>query len=282
MDVERSLNVTVAPPAVHDAALTNVVISALEAAELRALGYAFVLDLQTMKYGAWRADENVYPASVIKVPIMAEAFRQYSVGMVRATDRVTVTAANETTTWGTSPFKPGTVATVEELVDRMITHSDNVATNQLMDVLRRENVTDYMRRLGLSTFLLGRKLSGSDPLINDPEMVGRNRLPPDEVGTLLSLIATDRLPGSASQREIMSRCIHAEKVVPGLRPGDIFMHKTGETSEQSHDAGILQTAQGNKYVVVLYTTPEPKPDDSDADHVNPHMARWMSEVRAAL
>lgn len=269
-------------PIQQDSALTAMVVAALDAAELRAYGYAFVLDLQTMKYGAWKADENVYPASVIKVPIMAEAFRQYSIGMIRPSDEVTVSAANETTTWGVSPFGPRTVARIDELVERMITHSDNVATNQLIDVLQRENVTSYMRRLGLATFLLGRKLSGSEPLIADPKMVGRNRLPPEEIGALLSLIAMDRLPGSAEQRAIMARCIHAEKFVPGLRPGDVLMHKTGETSEQSHDAGILQTEQGNKYVVVLYTSPEPKPDDSDADHVNPQMTRWMREVRAAL
>jgi len=264
------------------AALTDAVVAALETSGLREIGYALVLDLETMQYGAWRADADVYPASVIKVPIMAEAFRQFSAGAITPADRVTITEANQTTTWGESPFAAGTHAALGELVDRMITHSDNVATNQLMDVLRRERVTEYMRSLGLRTFLLGRKLSGSEPLIEDPEKVGRNRLPPDEIAMLLGLIATDRIAGSAQQREIMSRCVHADKLVPGLLPGDRLMHKTGETSEHSHDAGILETAEGKRYVIALYTTPEPKPDDSDADHVNPQMAAWMRAVRTAL
>ena len=273
-----STALTVAP----DPALTNDVIAALDVASLREIGYAYVLDLQTMGCGQWRADTPVYPASVIKVPIMAEAFRQFEDGMLDPESIVTVSATNETTTWGISPFVPGTTATVRELVDRMVTHSDNVATNQLMDVLGRERVTAYMRELGLRTFLLGRKLSGSEPLIEDPGMVGRNRLPPAEIGALLALIAGDRVPGAAAQREIMRRCVHAEKLVPALRAGDVFVHKTGETSKESHDAGILYTAEGKRYVVVLYTTPEPKPDDSDADHVNPQITLWMRTLREAL
>ncbi len=225
---------------------------------------AFVCDVQSMGYGAWQADADIYPASVIKVPIMAEVFHQYETGALDPNDRVVVTANNQTTTDQPTPFATGYVATVEQLVELMITHSDNVATNQLMDVVLRECVTDFMRRCGLRTFLLGRKLSGSEPLIDDPEMVGRNRLPAEEIALLLALIATDAIPGAAHQREILLRCIDAEKLVPGLRPGDRFMHKTGETSTVSHDAGILSTADGKNYVVVLYCSVEAAPDGSEA------------------
>ncbi len=282
MEPQGTLNVSIALPVAADPRLTQQVLAALDAAALRDIGYAFVLDLQSMRYGAWRDDVDIYPASVIKVPIMAEVFRQYAEGTIAASDRITLTESNQTTTYGVSPFTTGVVATIDELVERMVTHSDNVATNQLMDVVRRERVTDSMRELGLLTFLLGRKLSGSEPLIEDREAVGRNRLPPNEVGALLALIATDAIPGASKQRQILKRCIHAEKLVPGLRDGDVFMHKTGETSALSHDAGILRTAEGKAYVIVLYTTPEPKPDDSDADHVNPQMTQWMRALRAAL
>jgi beta-lactamase class A len=267
---------------VQDADLDRAILDALEASALAQAGYAYVADLDAMRFGAYRADEIIYPASVIKVPIMAEAFRQAEAGELRLDDVVTVTESNQTTTWGESPFPAGSRATVGDLVERMITHSDNVATNQLFDVLRRERVTSYMHELGLPMFVLGRKLSGSDPLIIDSEMTGRNRLPPREIGVLLTLIATDAVPAAARQREILHRCVHNDKLVPALREGDVFMHKTGETSDLSHDAGILKTAQGKTYVVVLYTTPEPKGGDSDADHVNPQMSEWMRSLRARL
>jgi beta-lactamase class A len=282
MEPEGTLILSIASSAAAEPRLTQAVVDALDDAQLRGIGYAYVLDLQSMEYGEWRADANVYPASVIKVPIMAEAFHQYAQGLVRPSDVVTVTESNQTTTWGVSPFPADVTATVDDLVERMVTHSDNVATNQLMDVLGRDRVTAYMHELGLETFLLGRKLSGSDPLIDDPEMTGRNRLPPVEIGALLALIAAERIPGASRMREIMRLCVHADKLAQGLRAGDVFMHKTGETSEHSHDAGILQTVNGKRYVVVLYTTPEPKPDNSDADHVNPQMMRWMRTLRESL
>ena len=268
---------------VPDTELDHAISGALDASGLREIGYAYVADLHAMRFGAYRADEVIYPASVIKVPIMAETFRQAEAGELRLDDVVTVTQSNQTTTWGgESPFRAGTKATVRDLVDRMITHSDNVATNQLFDVLRRERVTAFMRELGLPTFFLGRKLSGSEPLVVDDEMTGRNRLPPHEIGTLLTLIATDAVPAAAQQREILVRCLHNEKLAPALCDGDIFMHKTGETSDLSHDAGILKTAQGKSYVVVLYTNPESRGDDTEADHVNPQMTEWMRSLRAHL
>jgi beta-lactamase class A len=266
----------------EDPALTRAVIDALDASGLRAIGHAVVIDLDSMTFGSWRGDDDIYPASVVKVPIMAEAFRRYSDGSLDPESPVTISASNLTTTWGESPFAAHSVSTVGALVERMITHSDNVATNQLIDVLRRERVTLYMHELGLPTFLLGRKLSGSEPLVEDVEMVGRNRLPPMEIATLLALIATDRVEGAAAQREIMRRCVDDEKLVPGLRPGDRFMHKTGETGDHSHDAGILETADGRRHVIVLYTTPEPKPDGTDADHVDPQITEWMREIRTSL
>jgi beta-lactamase class A len=265
-----------------DRELDDRIRAALVAATLQDSGYAYIADLDRMRYGSFRADANIYPASVIKVAVMAEAYHRYADGSLTPGQAVIVSDANQTTTAEASPFAPGYRATVQELVELMVSRSDNIATNQLLDVLRRENITAYMHELGLSTFLLGRKLSGSEPLIGDPEAAGRNRLPPEEIGRLLTFIARDQIPGAAAQREILGRCVHNEKLVPGLAPGDRFMHKTGETDETSHDAGILVTAEGRTFAIVLYTTPVPQPDRSDARRVDPLMTTWMRAVRAAL
>jgi len=262
--------------------LDERVLAALAAASLKEIGYAYVLDLDRSLFGAYRADANIYPASVIKAAVMAEAFRQFADGTIGPDQTVVVSGANQTTTAEPTPFEPGYLATIRELVEFMITRSDNIATNQLLDVVRREHVTASMRELGLSTFLMGRKLSGSEPLIVDAEMVGRNRMPPEEIGRLLALIACDAVPGAAEQRRILAGCVHNDKLVPGLSPGDRFLHKTGETDEQSHDAGILVTASGRRHVIVLYTTPEPLPDHSDARHADASITAWMRALRTTL
>ncbi len=268
--------------AVADATMTQTLVDGLRSAALENIGAAFLLNLESLRYSEWRSDLNIYPASLIKVPIMAEAFHQYQAGVLRPDQRVVISRSNQTTTAEATPLKENYVATVAEMVDLMITRSDNVATNQLMDVLGREAVTAYMHTLGLSTFLLGRKLSGSDPLIEDAEMVGRNRFPPAEAGRLLALIALDLIPGAQAQRDILAGCVDNDKLVPGLRVGDAFMHKTGQTSTENHDAGILNTSEDRRYVVVLYTTPQPNADRSLTSHVNGQMADFMRAVRTAL
>lgn len=266
----------------RDEQLDRKILSALEVSGLNLGASAFVCDLGAMRYGQWRARENVYPASVIKVAIMAEVFHRYERGSLRADSPVTIDARNQTTSAGPAPFVPGYCTTVGELVEFMIVFSDNVATNQLMDLLGRQSVTAYMHALGLEEFLLGRKLSGCEPLVEDPDMLGRNRLPAFELGRLLQLLACDALPHSAEQRRLLRLCDDGKKLVPGLRPTDVFMHKTGETSAVSHDAGILVTADGARYVVVLYCEVEPKPDGSDASWINPAMTAWMRALREDL
>ena len=243
---------------------------------------AYLCDVASGRRGELRSDADVYPASVVKVPIMAETFRRYADGTLRPDETVVVNARNLTATSGPAPLRPGYEATVQELVALMIAHSDNVATNQLIDVLRREHVTAYMRSLGLVSFMLGRKLSGSEPLIDDPEQVGRNRLPAREIGALLARIASDGIDGAADQRRILATCVDGGKLAAGLRQRDRFMHKTGETSQVSHDAGILETPGGRRHVVVLYCEVIPTPDRRDADFANPFMARWMRVVREGV
>ncbi len=260
-------------PAASDA-LGRTVRAGLERAGLPDDVSAYVLALDRMAFGAWNPDDDIYPASVIKVAIMAEAFARRDAGDLAFDDRIAIDAGNLTTTAEPTPLDAGRSASIAELVALMIERSDNIATNQLIDLLRRERVTASMRSLGLRDFLLGRKLSGSEPLVDDPEMAGTNRLSAHDIARLLLLIATDAVPAAREQRAMLRGCVHNDKLAPGLRAGDSFMHKTGETSSVSHDAGILRTAEGREYVVVLYT----RGDES----INPRMTAWMRAVRDAL
>ena len=135
----------------------------------------------------------------------------------------------------------------------MLARSDNVATNVLIDVLGRESITRFCAGLGLSATVVRRKLSGSLPLIDDPgrpgpqRASGRRRRAPSP-----SHRARRASPAAAWLLDVLSRQEWNGKLNGGLQPGDRFAHKTGDTDEVSHDGGILTTAEGLRYVVVLY------------------------------
>ncbi len=197
---------------------------------------------------------SIYPASMIKTPIAAALAVDFDAGRCRPDDRKIVAAANMTANDDVSPLVPGYSATLEELAFRMITRSDNVATNELIDVVERDRVNIAMRALGLDETHVRRKLSGSDPLIDDPQAAGRNTHPAGDAARLFAAIATDAAPRSAWLRSLLEQQIWNTKITRGLTDGDRFAHKTGDTSEVSHDGGILETSGGRRYVVVVYTT----------------------------
>ena len=176
---------------------------------------------------------------------------------------MTVDARNATVNDAPSPMAPGYRTTVEELTTFMLQRSDNVATNQLYDVLGRDRATADVRALGYAATAFRRKLSGALPLIDDPEATGRNTLPAAEAARLLAAIAEDRIPEAAALRRILATSWWDAKLSRGLEPGDAFAHKTGDTDEVSHDGGILTLPGGARWVIVVYTE-LPSSDEHDA------------------
>ncbi len=97
------------------------------------------------------ADE-LYPlASVVKVPILVEAFHQIADNRLRLDDRWTVTKDLGTIGSGLLPsFDNGLTPTVRDLLTLMIIISDNTATDMLFERLGVANVNNRMKTLGLT------------------------------------------------------------------------------------------------------------------------------------
>lgn len=222
------------------------------------------------------AERPLYPASMIKTPLAAAVLALTEAGELDASATVVVDPRNMTANDLPSPLVPGYRSGIAELIDYMITRSDNVATNVLIDVIGRGRATTVLRDLGFPGTAIRRKLSGSDPLIDDPEATGRNTHPAHEAAALFEALARDAFPFAASLRGALERQRWNTKLSAGLSPGDRFAHKTGDTSEVSHDGGILTTADGKRYVVVLYTG-MPSSDDVDT-----RFATFMRGLRPYL
>jgi beta-lactamase class A len=214
---------------------------------------------------SWSHDDGrwVYPASMIKVPLAAAAGAAIRAGRLGWDTAVTVDRRNATLNDAPSPIVPGYRTTVEELTTFMLQRSDNVATNQMYDVLGRERATADITALGYPGIAFRRKLSGALPLIDDPEATGRNTFSAAEAAELFAAIATDRIPEAAALRRILATSWWDVKLSRGLEPGDVFAHKTGDTDEVAHDGGILTLSGGARWVVVVYTE-LPSSDEHDA------------------
>ena len=204
---------------------------------------------------SWARDDGrwIYPASMIKLPLAVAVAAAIEAGRLAWDTILTVDPRNATVNDAPSPIVSGYAATIEELVTYMLQRSDNVATNQLYDALGRERATFDIHALGFGETFFRRKLSGDLPLIDDPEATGRNSFPAVEAAALLVAIDCGAVPGAATLRRILATSWWDVKLSRGLKPGDAFAHKTGDTDEVAHDGGILTLADGSCWVIVVYT-----------------------------
>ena len=225
-------------------------------------------------------DLPLYPASMIKVPLVAVALAEIGAGRLGSLEsKVTIVPENMTANDAVSPLVPGYEATLHELIHLAIARSDNVATNTLFDVVGRKRATDVAReRFGLLDTEFHRKLSGSEPLIEDPQWdrIHRNAHPASDAARLFRLIADNAVALTPVLREALDAQEWNEKLNQGLREGDRFAHKTGDTDEVTHDGGILTTAEGAHYVVVAYTGMPSTPEN------NARFGPFMEILRAYL
>ncbi len=228
---------------------------------------------------AVEATHYFYPASMIKTPLALAAFELVQEHVLNLDETYPVTQANMTANDKESPLVPGYVAPLHQLIELMLTISDNVATNILFDALGRERATQIVQQqFGLTNTAFYRKLSGSEPLIVDPgwDKIHRNSHTSGDAAKLFELIARDQIPFAYLFRSILQRQQWNNKLPAGLYPGDHFAHKTGDTGEVTHDGGILDTQEGASYVLVVYTGMESN------DTNNAKFGPFMSSIRPYL
>lgn len=97
--------------------------------------------------------DAIFPtASVFKVPVMVEVFRQARSGKFSLEDRLALETRHKTLTTGVLlQLQDGLQPTIRDLMMLMTIISDNVATTMLMELVGPDNITLTMHRLGLAS-----------------------------------------------------------------------------------------------------------------------------------
>ena len=207
----------------------------------------YAKNLDTGEVIAVDADRRFPTASLIKVAVMAEVYRQIEGGRVRL-DQTVVLRDSEKAGDETIPLNmlhDGTELTVSDLLKFMIAYSDNTATNLLVGLVGTKNVNALLDSLGLTktrlyrpTFRDGR----ADVLPEEEKEYGLGSTTPREAATLLELIAQGKvvsrkacdamigLLATQQDRLMIPRSLPYEK-------GDILVaNKTGWDEEKNPDA----------------------------------------------
>ncbi|WP_449622604.1 serine hydrolase [Robertmurraya sp. Marseille-Q9965] len=103
--------------------------------------------------------EHMYSsASLIKIPILIEAFRQYEKGLFSLADSLEIGKDQRVGGSGVIQVLERSFWTIKDLMTLMITVSDNTATNVLIELLEMDTVNESMKLLGLKKTQLQRNM----------------------------------------------------------------------------------------------------------------------------
>jgi len=214
---------------------------------------------------AIHADEPMETMSVIKIPLMVEAFRQIGEGKFNLTDRVTITDADKRPGTGViRSLDAGANLTIKDLLTLMIIVSDNTATDLMYGKIGGPAaVNGEMDRLGFKTIRAQRTgkewFAALAAAPSAEEFYRQGKTPfglssPREMGMLLEKIKRGEAVSPAASEQML-RMLRGQvyttrlpKYVTGFR----VAHKTGDFLPYvGNDVGILESPKRNIVLCVF-------------------------------
>ncbi|MCM8794295.1 MAG: class A beta-lactamase-related serine hydrolase [Candidatus Omnitrophica bacterium] len=208
-------------------------------------------DLDTGWVMGHQHDRVFASASLVKVPLMVACYQAAREGRIRLSDTITLRGSDKVSGSGSLKAKPsGSRFTVEELIGRMITESDNTATNMLIRALGYDYLNGSFRRIGLQNTTLVRRMMDFSQRKNGVE----NLTTPSDVASVFRQLYSFRLVSEEASKECLEFLMNQTKndrIPAGLPPQTVVAHKTGLEKGVCHDSGIVFTPKGNLLICVL-------------------------------
>lgn len=211
-------------------------------------------------------------ASIIKIPLTLKVASMVLDGTYRMTDKIAIKDSNRTGGTGViQSLNKEYVPTVVELILLALSVSDNIATNELVDLAGGfDEINAYCKKLGLTQTTMQRKMMDMEARKQGLD----NWASAAEIGMLLEKICNAVYSDAPEKNAVlpvfkgmvMQQC---RSKIPAKVPAadfydvmETFMpagremliaNKTGDLWTTQHDAGICILPDGQKYILVIFT-----------------------------
>jgi beta-lactamase class A len=206
-----------------------------------------------------RGDEPMPTASLIKFPVMVEAYRQAEEGKLDLAKMLALRDEDKVPGAGvlTPHFSAGTTISVRDAIRLMIVYSDNTATNLVLDQIGLSATSRTMESLGLVNTKIHAKVFRRDTSIfpERSKEFGLGSTTANEMVRLFESLHQRRLVSHKAAEAMLDHLAHCEdksKLAARLPPGTKLAHKSGAVSDVRCDAGIL-TARGGPVAICVLT-----------------------------
>ncbi|CAN5913161.1 serine hydrolase [soil metagenome] len=214
--------------------------------------------LETGESFAHRPDEPMPTASLIKFPVMVEAYRQAREEGLDLDRPVTLTDADKVPGSGilTSHFSAGATIPLRDAIRLMIVYSDNTATNLVLDAIGIPSTAETMEAMGYPNTKIHSKVYRRDTSAfpERSEQFGLGSTTAAEMARLCAALHRGELAdaeATAAMLDHMKACEDSDKFPRFLPPGAVVAMKTGSVNASRTAAGILETPAGPVAVCVL-------------------------------
>ncbi|MDI6641093.1 MAG: class A beta-lactamase-related serine hydrolase [Elusimicrobiota bacterium] len=212
----------------------------------------YVKDIKTGVSVGFNEDKYFPSASIVKIPIMVCVFQAVEDRNLKFNDQLLLKRAYKSSGAGKLKyFHAGRKFSVRELVELMITESDNTATNMLADALGFNYINWLLeKKYKLNVTKMNRN-------VMDLKLRRRgieNYTTAKEIGLILEKIYRGKLVSKDASKEMLNVLLR-QKIndrIPRYLPQEFSVaHKTGLLRGICHDAGIVFADKTDFIVCVL-------------------------------
>jgi beta-lactamase class A len=216
-----------------------------------------IKDLRTGRGVLIDSDGRYEAASLFKLSVMYEVFKQREAGALSFSEPLTLTQRHVDFDLGTLDRSAGSSIGLGEAVERMVTISDNSSAILLTDRVGVGNITRDVERLGM----MRTRLSTEDLSTSPGDML-----------TFFETIARGESvsrEASADMLYLLARQRVNDRIPRLLPPGAMVAHKTGNLQGVVNDAGIVYAGD---QVFVIAVLVDGTRQDAEASRITSELA----------
>lgn len=206
----------------------------------------------------------VQTASVIKLPLMLQAFDQVKAGKFKLSDPVVLSKDNQAPGSGVLQFMdPGLKLTLKDTITLMMILSDNTATNMVIDAVGLKPTNAMLARMGMKNTYFYKKVfkPATEPMPPDQKTFGLGKTTAEEMAKVLESIYRcdmgDR-PLCLQMITIMRNQQYQAMVPRYLQRKDTsedlsaIADKVGELDDVRNDVALVYTVRG-PVIISIFT-----------------------------
>lgn len=196
-------------------------------------------DLMTGDCLAYHADDGLESASVIKLTVMAEAYRQCEAGLLSLNQLVRIEEQDKLPSCGALTYMHTDTYVLADLITLMIIVSDNTATNKLIDMLGLAAINRQIERMGMTHTRLARPLFRPDLAAQGLE----NRISARDAALFLKKLYQGEIVSPSASAAMLQHL--KDQRLNGKIPFYLHgyhvavAHKTGEDSGITNDVALV-------------------------------------------